>query len=95
MGHVPCKTDPDIWLKNCGEYYECIAVHVDDLLIGSKDPQRAIDILINNRHFKLKGTGPMPCRLGCDFVIDEYGTLHFAPKMHRKDGGMLSKHVWF
>ena len=31
MGHVPCKMEPDVWLKGCGEYYECIAVHADDL----------------------------------------------------------------
>ena len=82
MGHVPCKMEPDIWLKDCGTHYEHIAVYVDDLLIASKDPQSVIDTLINNHHFKLKGTGPMSCHLGCDFGRDEDGTLHFAPRKY-------------
>ena len=40
--------EPDAWLKDCGEYYEHIAVHVDDLLTASKDPQSVIDTLIND-----------------------------------------------
>ena len=56
--------------------------YVDDLLIASKEPQSVIDTLINNHHFKLKGTGPMSHHLGCDFGQDEDGTLHFAPRKH-------------
>ena len=59
--------DPDIWLRDCKEHYECIAVHVDYLLIASKDPQGVVDTLTNNHHSKLKGTGPMSYHLGCDF----------------------------
>ena len=82
MGYVPCKMEPDIWLKDCGTHYEYIAVYVDDLLIASKEPQSVIDTLINNHHFKLKGTGPMSYHLGCDFGRDEDGTLHFAPRKY-------------
>jgi hypothetical protein len=72
--------EPGIWLKDYGEHYEHISIHVDDLLIASKYPQSVIDTLINNHHFKLKGTVPMSHHLGCDFGRDEDGTLHFAPR---------------
>ena len=82
MVYVPCKMEPDIWLKDCGTHYEYIAVYVDDLLIASKEPQNVIDTLTNKHQFKLKGTGPMSYHLGCDFGRDEDGTLHFAPRKY-------------
>ena len=51
--------EPDVWLRYCGEHYECIDICVDYLLIASKDPQVVVDALTNNHHFKLKGTGTM------------------------------------
>ena len=79
MGYEPCNMDPDVWLKDCGENYEHIAVYADDLLIASKDPQCVVDILTNTHHFKLKDTGPMSYHLGCDFGRDIDGTLLFTP----------------
>ena len=81
MGFEPCKMEPDIWMRPCGEdYYEHIAVYVDDLLIASKDPKAIIDVLTNKHSFKLKVTGPISYHLGCDFGSDDDGTLHFEPK---------------
>ena len=37
MGYFPCKMENDVWMKDCGDHYEYIAVYVDDLLIVSKD----------------------------------------------------------
>ena len=74
--------DPQMWLKDCGENYECIAVCANDLLIASKDPQNTVDPLENKHHFKIKGTGPMSYHLGCDFVLDEDGTLNFEHRKH-------------
>ena len=78
MEHAPCKMEPDIWLQDCGEYYECVAVYADDLLIVSKDPDNAINILTSTYEFKLKGAGPISYHLGCNFDRDENGTLCFA-----------------
>ena len=39
-----CKMDPAIWLKDCEDYYEHVAICVDDLLIESKDPQTIIHL---------------------------------------------------
>ena len=43
-----CNMEIDTWLKDCGKYYECIVVHVDDLLIASKYPQGAANTLIKS-----------------------------------------------
>ena len=59
MGFTPSKAEEDIWMRDCGDHCECIGVHVDDLIIASKNPQRIIDKLQAKPHsFKLKGTGP-------------------------------------
>ena len=67
MGWIPSKAESDIWMKDCGSHYECIAVCVDNLLIASKKPQEIIDALKGEpNNFKLKGTRPVTCHLGCD-----------------------------
>lgn len=79
-GGFPCKMEPDIWLRDCGDHYEHVAACVDDLLIVSKEPQKIIDLLIIKHNFKLKGTGPIEHHLGCDFSRDENEILCFAPR---------------
>ena len=81
MGWKPSKAEEDIWMKDCGDYYEYLAVYVDDIMIASKDPQAIIDQLEGApNNFKLKGTGPITYHLGCDFYRDGEGTLCMAPK---------------
>ena len=69
-------------MRDKGDHYECIAVHVDDLLIASRDPEAIIKALTEEHQFKLKGTGPISFHLGCDFGRDEDGTLYYAPKKY-------------
>ena len=59
MGHEPCEMERDTWLNDCGEHYEHIAVHANDVLIAQKYPQGAVDALINKHNYKLKGTSPI------------------------------------
>ena len=82
MKFFPCKMEPDIWMRDMDTHYEYIAVHVDDLLIVSKNPKEITDILVNEYKFKLKGTGPIKHHLGCEFYRDEEGVLCFAPKRY-------------
>ena len=71
MGFFPSKAEDDIWMRDCGDHYEYIAVYVDDLMIASKDPKQIISALTSKpNNFKLKGTGPLTFHLGCDFVRD-------------------------
>ena len=38
MNFFPYKKDPDLWLWDMGDHYECVCVYVDDLMMMSKDP---------------------------------------------------------
>ena len=82
MGFFPCRMDPDVWMRDCGDHYEYIGTYVDDLAIASKDPQAILDCLINDYDFELKGVGPMEYHLGCDFFRDEDGALCQCPKKY-------------
>ena len=82
MGFIPSKAEPEIWMRRCGELWEYIATYVDDLAVGSPNPQRIMDDLTEKYHFKLKGVGPISFHLGCDFWRDDDGTLCFAPRKY-------------
>jgi hypothetical protein len=55
MGFTLSKAEPDIMMQIHGDYYEYIAVYVDDLEIASKDPKGITDTLTTTYGFKLKG----------------------------------------
>jgi len=76
MGFIPSKAEHDIWMCDCGDHYEYIAVYVDDLLIASKDPSSIINTLSD------KGTGAVSFHLGCDWFRDDDGNLCYAPHQH-------------
>ena len=82
MGFFLCKSEPDIWIRHCGDHWEYIATYVVDLAIVSKNPQEIINVLETKHNFKLKGSGPITYHLGCDFVRDEQGTLCMQPKKY-------------
>ena len=48
MGFFPCRMDPDVWMRHCGDHYEYVATYVDDLAVVSKDPAR---IIINYAYY--------------------------------------------
>jgi hypothetical protein len=68
MGFTPSRADMDMWYRkqrrpNGSEYYEYLAVYVDDVLIVSHDPQ-AIVKEIEAKPFELKGGGAPDTYLG-------------------------------
>ena len=81
-GFLPCKMEPDIWIRRKDDIYEYVAVYVDDLAFAVKDPQALIDTLTQKYKFKLKGTGAISFHLGCDFGRDDDGTLYMAPNKY-------------
>jgi len=42
MGFRPCKADPNLWMRRKADYYEYVAVMVDDLLVFSQEPVELI-----------------------------------------------------
>ena len=69
-------------MKDYRGYYEYVTVCVDDLLFASKDHKSIVKCLLKDCKFKLKGTGPIKCYLGCDFFRDSKNVLCFAPRKH-------------
>ena len=82
MDYFPSKAEPDIWMRDCGDHYEYIAVYVDDLLIISRKPQTIIDTLKDEYKFNLKGTGKIEFYLGCDYFRDSEDVLCYAPNKY-------------
>ena len=82
MGFVPCKGEPDIWMRDRKDHWEYIDTYVDDLAISSKDPKKITSTLETKYGFELKGTGPITYHLGCDFIHDENGILCIQPKKY-------------
>jgi len=65
-----------------GGYYEYIASYVDDLTIGSRDPDSILQYLQVRAKFKLKGSCEINYLLGCDYWRDSDGVLCSAPKQY-------------
>jgi len=82
MGFIPSKAKHHIWMRDCGDHYEHIAVYVDDLLIASKDPSSIIKTLSDEHMFKLKGTSVVSFHLGCDWFHNGDGNLCYTPHQH-------------
>ena len=59
--------------------YEYIAIYGDDLLIASEEPQKIIQYLKAKFKLKIKGDGPLEYHLGCDYKLDNDGTLVAQP----------------
>ena len=81
-GFVPCRAEPDIWLRERNGCYEYIGVYVDDLAMAMHDPEAFIQKLKDEYKFKFKGTGPISFHLGCDFLRDGDGTLRMEPQKY-------------
>lgn len=82
IGFFLSKAETDIWMRRIDDHYEYICVYVDDLVIGSKDPQAIVDTLSTKYKFSFKGTGPIHYHLGCDYFKDHQGTMCYGPKRY-------------
>ena len=66
-------------MRRNGYIFEYVAVFVDDLAIGLKDPKGFITILETVHGFMTKGSGPISVHLGMDFFRDDDNTLCISP----------------
>ncbi len=78
-GFFPCKSEPDIWMRENQGIYEYVAVYVDDIAFAVRDPTAFVDTLATKYKFKMKGTGELKFHLGADFSRDDDGTLSMLP----------------
>ena len=84
MGFKPCKSDPDVWMRNADDCYEYVCVYVDDLMAILKDPNAFFKSLVEEHNYKLKGVGPPEYHLGGNFYHDADGTLAWGAKTYVK-----------
>ena len=66
MKFIPSLADSDLWMRKTAYGYEYIAVYVDDLIVASKEPMKAMDEFKQIGGFKLKGVGEPEYYLGGD-----------------------------
>jgi hypothetical protein len=79
-GFLPCKAEPDIWMRLNGNLYEYVATYVNDLCLGMLDPKSFTDTLQKKYNLKLKGTGPIDFHLGQSFSWNDDGEMEISAK---------------
>jgi hypothetical protein len=82
MGFNPSRADPDVWMRRQDNFYEYIAVYVDDIAMAARKPKEITTMLMEKYKYKLKGVGPIEYHLGCDFGRDPDGTMFFGPRRY-------------
>eukprot|EP00957_Ditylum_brightwellii_P109730 8370211-Ditylum_brightwellii.AAC.1 len=71
MGFPPSRADQDLWLKKLGQHkgYDCIATHVDDLIIMVKEPQKYMNHI--EQHVQVRDVTDSPkSHLGNDVILN-------------------------
>eukprot|EP00957_Ditylum_brightwellii_P069951 5312174-Ditylum_brightwellii.AAC.1 len=60
MGFTPSRTDQDLWLRKSDEHkgYDCIATHVDDIIIVAKNPSKYMPHI--EQHFQVQDVTDSP-----------------------------------
>ena len=85
LGFMPCKADPDVWLRDAGDKYEYVTTWVDDLLVAMKNPKEFMDALQSDPYsYKLKGVEEPKYHLGGDFFRDSDSTLCYGAQTYIK-----------
>ena len=85
MDFIPCKVEPDIWMRDQGDHYEYIAVYTADLTIASNNPE-AIVVELEDV------PGPLNFLLGCFYI--RYPHTTYVPKVvYSKDEGHICASV--
>eukprot|EP00979_Chaetoceros_neogracilis_P009185 scaffold2090_cov151-Chaetoceros_neogracile.AAC.2 len=64
MGWTRCKALNDVWMRDCGTYYEYIAVYSDDIIVASKNPKEIYDKI--QEVYIMKGVGEPEYFIGAE-----------------------------
>ena len=68
MDFKQCKADYDLWIRDCKDHYEYIAVMVDDILVFSKEPESIIKYIKDIYGYELNGVGSPEYYSGADIT---------------------------
>jgi hypothetical protein len=75
----------DVWMKNCGTYYEYVCVFVDDLAVMMKNPDNKFFVdLKESGGYSSKGEGEIKCyHIGGDFfsLIQMYSAKTYVDRI--------------
>ena len=71
MGFRPSQADFDLWIRECTDHYEYIAVITDDLLIFTRNPEGILETLKKVFGYELKGVGTPEYYNGGDIGYDK------------------------
>ena len=84
IGFLPSYADTEIWMRDKGNYYEYIAVYVDDLIIAAKNPMEIIKELEVAGKYKFKGVGVPEYYLGGDVARRKNGNETYTTVLTAK-----------
>lgn len=65
MGWFQSKAENDVWMKDCGDRYEYLAVYSDDIIVTAKDPKAVLEQI--RKVYILKGVGVPDYFLGAEY----------------------------
>jgi len=94
MGYSPTKSDPDVWIKDCGTHYEYVCVYVDDIMMMGKNPEEFFTTLTEKYNYQLKGVSEPTYHLGGDFFRDPDGTLAWGASTYIKKMLLNYEHMF-
>jgi len=66
MRFFQSQVDSAMWMRDCGDHYECLCAWVDDIPFASKNPMWLMEELKNKCKCVLKGVGSPTHCLGSD-----------------------------
>jgi hypothetical protein len=68
IGYVATRFDQDVWMRRskCGEYYEYVGTHTDDLVFIASYPQ--VNLAEITKFYDVKSPGELTFHLGIDYI---------------------------
>ena len=75
IGFIQFKVDYDLWMRDCKDHYEYIAVMVDDIFFIGNDSESIFGPIRSIYCYKLKGVGSPEYYSGADIANAKKKTI--------------------
>jgi hypothetical protein len=78
IGYIATRFDQDVWMRKskCGEYYEYMGAHTDDLVFIASDPKANL-AGVTKKLYDVKCPGEPTFHLGIDYIKVTKGKVDF------------------